>query len=614
MRPYDTAKDATKIMNARLKQVIAPVVFFSLLAVPLAIKTISARNQSTPRPAQSTLGGANAPGQYGFRLVESAADAGIDFQHQAPKLDKRLDHIMPQIASMGAGVAVSDFDRDGWADFYVTNSGEGSANRLYRNTGKGKFEDVATKVGVADLNRMPGGVSMGAVWGDYDNDGWEDLLVYKWGRTQLLRNEKGRKFTDVSARAGFPQWANINNAIWFDYDRDGKLDIFLGGYFDERINLWKLTSTRIMPESFEYAQNGGRKYLLRGKGDGTFEDVTERVGLKSRRWALASVAFDARGTGYPDLIIANDYGVSEFWANEKGRKFRDIGKQSGIGERPKSGMNAAAGDILNSGQPAIYITNISEEGVLIQGNNLWVPQSTLSAMPRYANMANSMGVELGGWSFGAQFGDLNNDGHLDLYLTNGYVSANKNGNYWYDFSKIAGGNSAIISDAAQWPPMKGRSLSGYQTKRLWLNDGAGKFNDVAQAVGVSDRHDGRAVALADFSNKGAVDVLVSNQRGPILFYRNTVDPKNNWISFDLQGTRSNRSAIGAQVRVFWNGAQQVQEVSGGSGFCAQNDRRLHFGLGKTTKLDKVVIRWPSGKVQTLTGLKPNTIHRVEEAA
>ncbi|MDF2439611.1 MAG: enediyne biosynthesis protein, partial [Abditibacteriota bacterium] len=184
-------------MNKRLSQVVAPVVFLGLLAVPLAIKNLSARHESTPEPVQSTLGRGSAPSRYGFRLTESAKVAGIDFTHQAPQLDKRLDHIMPQIASMGAGVAVSDFDRDGWADFYVTNSGEGSANRLYRNTGKGSFEEVAAKTGVAELNRMPDGVSMGAVWGDYDNDGWEDLLVYKWGRTQLFHNEKGRKFRDV---------------------------------------------------------------------------------------------------------------------------------------------------------------------------------------------------------------------------------------------------------------------------------------------------------------------------------------------------------------------------------------------------------------------------------
>ena len=192
---------------------------------------------------------------------------------------------------------------------------------------------------------------------------------------------------------------------------------------------------------------------------------------------------------------------------------------------------------------------------------------------------------------------------LDLFLTNGYVSLDRKRNYWYDFSKVAGGNSTIIGDARDWPSMDGRSLSGYQQKHVWLNDGAGKFVDVAQSVGVTDVYDGRSVALADLWNRGVLDVIVANQRGPLLLYKNTVSQGNGWIEFELEGSRSNRSAIGSQVRLFWNGQQQLQEVSGGSGFCAQNQRRLHFGLGKTGGVERVEIRWPSGRVQTY--LKPS---------
>jgi len=221
---------------------------------------------------------------------------------------------------------------------------------------------------------------------------------------------------------------------------------------------------------------------------------------------------------------------------------------------------------------------------------------------------------MGGWSFGAQFGDLNNDGTLDLYLVNGYVSADKNRNYWYDFSKVASGNSIIISDAANWPAMEGRSLSGYQQKRVWLNDGAGKFVNVAQAVGASDKYDGRSVALVDLWNRGVLDVVVANQRGPLLVYKNTVVAENKWIDFELEGTTSNRSAIGAEVRLFWNGQQQVQEISGGSGFCSQNQRRLHFGLGKNPQIEKAVIRWPSGKIQTIEKPAVDESYKIKEAA
>ncbi len=188
-------------------------------------------------------------------------------------------------------------------------------------------------------------------------------------------------------------------------------------------------------------------------------------------------------------------------------------------------MNVAFGDIFNQGRLSVYVTNISEEGVLIQGNNLWVPkEGTSGDSLQYENLAGSLGVELGGWSFGAQFGDLNNDGTQDLFLTNGYVSAAKGTSYWYEFSMVAGGNSSIISDAKNWPPMQGKSLSGYQQKKVWLNDGAGHFTEVAQAVGYTDTHDGRGVALVDLWNRGVLDVLVANQRGPLLVYKNTVPP------------------------------------------------------------------------------------------
>ena len=598
-------------MQNKTPRIAVTLFFIALLATPFVLRRMNASS------TESSGGGdpSTALTRFGFRLEEVSRAAGIDFRHQAPNLDSKLSHIMDHVASMGAAVSVTDFDRDGWQDLYVTNSGEGSKNKLYRNKRDGSFEDVAESVGLADLNGAGAGVSMGATWGDYDNDGDEDVIVYKWGKPLLFENQEGKRFRDVSGGSGLPAWINANSAIWLDYDLDGKLDLFLSGYFDERLDLWNLKNTAMMPESFEYAQNGGRKYLLRNLGSGKFQDVTEQAGIKSRRWALAAVAADLDGNRYPDIFIANDYGVSELFLNEGGRRFRDVGKECGVGFSPKSGMNASFGDVLNTGRFAIYVSNISEEGVLIQGNNLWIPRDGTSGSGlKFDNLASDMRVELGGWSFGAQFGDLNNDGSQDLYLVNGYISADKNRDYWYDFSKIAGGNSYIISDAKRWPPLQGRSLSGYQPKKVWINDGMGMFTEVAQEVGVNDRYDGRSVALADFGNRGVLDVVVANQKGPLLLYRNTTAPDNDWIGFELEGARSNRSAIGAQVRVYFNGRQQLQQVSGGSGFCAQNQRRLHFGLGKEGKVDKVVIEWPSGVKQELTALEAGRVHKIKESA
>ena len=593
-----------------IPRMIVGVIFVALVLSPLAIK----RYQAQRGAAKSRLDAQTALGRHGFYFEEVSHAAGVNFVHQAPSLDAKLNHIMPQVASMGASVSIVDFDRDGWPDIYVTNSGEGSRNALYHNLHDGTFKDVAEEMGVANVNQPGVGVSTCAVWGDYDNDGYEDLLLVKWGRPEVFHNDAGKGFTRVTEHVGLPRWVNANTALWLDYDGDGLLDFFIGGYYSEDVDLWHLANTRMMPDSFEYAKNGGRKYLFHNLGGGQFEEVAEKVGINSHRWALAASAGDLRGTGRQDLFVANDYGISELYFND-GKRFREVGEQTGVGFAPKSGMNAAFGDIFNQGRYAVYVSNISEEGVLIQGNNLWVPKEGTSGDGlKYDNLARDLGVEIGGWSFGAQFGDFNNDGTLDLYLTNGYVSLDRNKSYWYDFSKIAGGHSLIINDAKNWPAMEGRSLSGYQSKRLWLNDGAGKFVNVAQAVGVTDTYDGRSVAVADLWNRGVLDVVVANERGPLLIYKNTVTPENQWIEFELEGTASNRSAIGAQVSMFWNGQRQIQEVSGGTGFASQNQRRLHFGLGKFPQIEKAVVRWPSGKTQTIDKPASGQLHKVKEPA
>ena len=545
-----------------------------------------------------------------IRFTDVTAQAGIHFRHNSGAFGKKY---LPE--TMGSGVCVLDYDADGWQDIFFVNSkdwpGHGSGHSypgLYHNNHDGTFSDVTPQAGLA--TEMYG---LGCAIGDFDNDGHDDIYITALDGNRLFRNLGNGKFEDVTAKSGVRGAGFATGAVWFDYDNDGKLDLFLGGYYPEDVNLWKLKNTRMMPESFEYAENGGRKYLFHNLGNGKFEEVSEKMGIKSRRWALAAVAADLRGTGFPDLFVANDYGVSEMYFNDGGKKFREVGKETGVGAAPKSGMTASVGDILNQGQYAIFVSNISEEGVLVQGNNLWMARAGTSGNNvKFENMANSLGVELGGWSFGGQFGDLNNDGFLDLYTVNGNVSLDPDHSYLYDYSIVAFCNRTIISDAANWPPLKGRSLSGYQQKRIWINDGFGQFKEVSQVVGVTDRFDGRSIALADFFNNGALDAVVANQRGPLLLYKNEVSPANHWIEFQLEGRESNRSAIGAEVRLFWNGREQVQEVSGGSGFCSQNQRRLHFGIGKVASVDRVEIRWPSGRTQKIISPSINRIHRIQE--
>ena len=476
---------------------------------------------------------------------------------------------------------------------------------------------------VAAVNRTGTGVSMGAVWGDYDNDGFEDLFVYKYGRPELFHNEQG---AIVHARVGArgPAGMGERQQRRLARLRPRRLARSVRRRATGRRTSISGTSTttRIMPESFEYANNGGRKYMFHNRGDGTFEETSASLGITSRRWTLAVGAADLFGTGYPDLFLANDYGVSQVYANQGGKRFVDVStrdqRRAHAEERHERGVRRRlqrrpAVDLqdqhLRAGRAGAGQRSVGAEEA---GEGRWGGWAQGRAIVEFEDLASSLGVDLGGWSWGAQFGDLNNDGNLDLYLVNGYVSAGERTSYWYDFAQIAVGHSAIIGDAANWPAMKGRSLSGYQRKRVWINDGAGRFTDVAQVVGVTDVYDGRAVALADLSNRGVLDVIVANQRGPLLLYRNTVQPGRHWIDFELEGAASNRSAIGARVEVHWNGQRQVQEVSGGSGFSAQNQRRLHYGLGAATAVDRVEIRWPSGRRQTIEQPAVDQLHRVKE--
>ena len=544
------------------------------------------------------------PGE-GIHLSEVAHASGIAFVHQQATLDPKVEHIAAHIAALGACVSVADFNNDNWPDLYFTTSRFGAANALYLNQKDGTFRDVAAEAGVAALNRAGAGVSMGAVWGDYDNDGFEDVFVYKWGYPQLLHNLGNGKFEDVTAQSGLRRWMNSNGAVWFDFDRDGLLDLYVTGYFRSDIDFWHLKTTRIMQESWEFASNGGKNLLFKNLGNGRFKDVTDSMGVGSTRWTLAAAAADFNDDGWPDLYLANDYGPEELFLNREGKRFELA--RAGLEDDSKSGMAVAPGDVYNRGRHDAFVTNISEKGFLFQGNNLRI--NFLRELNRFDEVATGV-VADAGWAWGAQFGDLNNDGLLDLFVVNGFISADSGRDYWYAMSKIAGAQGNIFEDAKNWPPIGRASLSGYERSRVLLNKGDGGFVDVAAQAGVTDLLDGRGVAMADLFNRGQLDVVVANEKGRALLYRNT-GHAGHWLELKLVGTRSNRSAIGAEVTVEFGGVRQRQVVDGGSGFCSQNDRRLHFGLGNA-RLGRVTIRWPSGREQILEGLQSDQLHQVTE--
>jgi hypothetical protein len=530
----------------------------------------------------------------GFMLRDETAAAGIHFVHHRPTFDPKIANIEPHVAALGASVSVADFDGDGRPDLYFTNSRFGEPNALYHNRGDGTFEEVAASAGLADLNRPGEGVSMGAVWGDFDNDGREDVLVYRYGYLALFRNVDGHHFEDVTEKAGLRRWVNSNGAIWIDYDRDGLLDLYVTAYFRNDIDLWHLTTTKIMHNSFEFATNGGKNLLFHNLGNGKFEDVTDKMGVGSTRWTLAAASADFNGDGWPDIYLANDYGPEELYLNDHGRRF--VLTKAGLESESKSGMSVALGDAFNRGRLDAFVTNISERGYLFQNNNLRVNE--MPETGRFRNVAEGE-IADAGWAWGAQFGDFNNDGANELFVANGFISADPQKSYWYAMSKIAGANGRLFEDAATWPAFGNASLSGYERSRVYLNRGVAGWTDVAKRVGVTNTHDGRAVALADLSSRGAVDVIVANQNQPAVLYRDYPDGTNHWIAFKLIGTRSNRSAIGAEVVLESGDLKQRRIVDGGSGFASQNDRRPHFGLGHREWVDRVVIYWPSGTKQVL---------------
>jgi len=540
-----------------------------------------------------------------FRLQEISHKAGVAVTHQKVLLDSKLDNIMPWMCSVGAAVSAADYNNDGLVDVFVTSSGRNTPCHLFRNNGDGTFTDVAAEAGVADLNGE-GGV-MDAVWGDFDNDGWPDLYIVKWSApNRLFRNNHDGTFTDITVSSGTGYQGNGNGAIWFDYNEDGLLDLYIGNYFRPENDLWNLHTTLIMHNDFENARNGGPNVLYRNNGDGTFTNVAHELGVDDTGWTLDVSACDLFNTGHMDLYLSNDFGQDVIFKNHGNGTFTNVTEHA-LPIDTRKGMNADIADLDGDGYPDIYVSNITKSGYLVEGNFLWHNNRDGT----FTDKAPELGVDRAGWSWGAKFVDLDNDGELEIMALNGFVSAGS-GDYWFQLGTMATTPGVVVEDALHWPPIGTHSISGYERPSLFAKQGK-HYVEIAEAAGIAEVYNGRGLCIADYDNDGLPELFIANQGQPFLLYKNTPQQRNHWLGLQLIGTgKSNRDAIGARVTVTAGGRKWVKWVDPGNGFASQSDRRLIFGLGKLTKIDALEVRWPDGRVEQTKELHLDQYHTLKE--
>jgi tetratricopeptide (TPR) repeat protein len=551
-------------------------------------------------PAVAQTGAGSQPA-----FVNVTTRSGVVHHHQKPMLDAKMNGIMPWMASVGASAAAVDYDRDGHIDLYLTSSRLGQPNRLFRNRGDGTFVDVAETAGVARANQEHG-VSMDAVWGDYDNDGHLDLYVVKWGWNILYRANGDGTFNDVTEAAGVGDRGNGNAAIWLDYNDDSYLDLYIGNYF-RNVNLWDLKDARQMHEDFETARDAGANVLYRNNRDGTFTNVAAELGVNDTGWTLDVGAADYDNDGDQDLVLANDFGQDRVFRTNADGTFSNVTDQA-IGWDTHKGMNVDFGDYNNDGWLDLYITNIWTKEYVKEGNQLYRNMGDTT----FSDVSFEAGVYDGGWCWAGRFWDYDNDGDLDIMIANGYISGDRSHEYFTDLAKTVTRPGFDPVDARNWPAMGDSTFAGYEPTRVWRNQGNEIFKEVAESIGLADTGDGRGLAIADFDNDGDLDVYISNQGQVGVLYRNQIGNRSSWLQVELTGSNCNRDAIGTRVKVIAGDLSQIRELDGGNGDHSQCPYRLHFGLAGHSKIDLVEIRWPTGHVEERRDVKPNQILRLVE--
>lgn len=527
------------------------------------------------------------------QLVDITSSTGINFQHLSSPQAKFIAE------SMSGGVALIDYDRDGWPDIYFTNAqtvdmavhGVKARSALYHNNHDGTFTDVTDKAGLG----YPCW-AMGAVVGDYNNDGWPDLLVTCMGGIVLFRNNGDGTFTDVTKASGLASdsgWAT--GATFGDYDGDGWTDLFVSHYVDFQLNdlpvFGSSKSCKYLGIDVQCGPRGLKGLpdnLYHNNGDGTFTDVSKIAGVDDpeRRYGLTSTWSDFDNDGKLDLFVTNDGQANYLYKGDGKGKFEDVALLSGVAANEdgfeQANMGVALGDYMHTGRMSLLLSHFDIEYAALyrnEGGMNFADQSIVSGIAR-----GTQGYV--GW--GDAFVDFSNDGWQDFFLVNGHV-----------YPQV------------DTVPRATRYL---EPKLLFLNQHDGNFRNVSRQVGpaVQIEQVSRGMAIGDLFNDGRLDAVVENLVGKPMILRPEGGPANHWTSFQLEGVKCNRLALNARVRATAGDLVQLGEVLSGGSYLSQHDLRIHFGLGSHERLDKVEVLWPNGKTETLTNLAADHFYVVRE--
>jgi len=562
-----------------------------------AVLTVCAGAWQTGKPSVSLsdpMAQSNSNSHYP-ELVDITASTGIHFEHVSSPEQRFI------VESMSAGVALIDYDRDGYPDIYFTNAqntemarrGQKARSALYHNNGDGSFTDVTDKADVG----FPCW-AMGAVVGDYNNDGWPDLLVTCFGGVVLYRNNKDGTFSNATREAGMgddKMWAT--GATFGDYDNDGFADLFVSHYVQFDLNhMAALGSSDICKylgidvQCGPIGMKGSPDTLYHNNRDGTFTDVSKKAGVadEEHRYGLTAIWTDFDQDGKLDLFVTNDGQPNYLYQGNGKGLFEEIGFSSGVGLSEsgarQANMGIGLGDYLHTGKMSVVISHFDNEFAAFYRND--------GAMD-FTDVSLSSGVGRGtvgyvGW--GAAFVDFDNDGWQDLFVVNGHV-----------YPQV----DQIRS-----------SLRYLEPKLLFLNQRNGTFKDISKLAGqaIQVPQVSRGMAIGDLFNDGKLEAVVENLKGEPMILRPERGPNNHWISFQLEGVKCNRLALNARVRIFAGDLVQFDEVVSGGSYLSQNDLRIHFGLGPHERVDRVEITWPGGKVERLMNLPADSFYVVREGA